>query len=76
MLNQLSRYTSFANAIRATAAIAGGLLLCANLTMRTAYPETRRCNVLQWSALRDVMMDQTFMVSVLGYIVNIGAIYD
>ncbi|KAF8903979.1 MFS general substrate transporter, partial [Mucidula mucida] len=66
MLNELSRVTSFDNAIRATAALATVLLVCANLIMRTAYQGTHRRALCEIKVLKEVLKDAAFMVSIAG----------
>jgi di/tricarboxylate transporter len=61
LLNQLSRRTSFANAIRATAILAAILLLLSNLLMKT---EKRPRLAPQRPKLRAIFCDSAYLVSV------------
>lgn len=73
LLNQLSRRTSFANAIRATAILAAVLLLLANLLMKT---EKRPRLVLQRPRLRVIFCDSAYLVSVASaFCINLGLFF-
>lgn len=69
MLNQLSQRTTFANAIRATAALAGILLLIANLIMKTR-PYTRQnpgsapLDAPNKPNINAILCDTAYMVSI------------
>ena len=61
MLNQLSQQTSFANAIRITAAITSLLLLVCNLIMKT---NPRRMDAHERPNIRFLFGDSPYMVSI------------
>ncbi|KAJ7026804.1 major facilitator superfamily domain-containing protein [Mycena alexandri] len=64
VLNQLSKRTSFENAVRATGAIAGVLLIIANLAMKTK-PHPTGTTVLK-PKLKVILTDWAFMSSIAG----------
>lgn len=67
MLNQLRQVTSFANGVRATAALTGALLIAANcIILSHPVPKTARSKV-SLPALKKIVFDGAFMVSIAGY---------
>jgi hypothetical protein len=61
MLNQLSRVTSFANSIRATAALTALLLIVANLVVKFKPGQTNAAARLN---VRSIFGDFPYMVSI------------
>lgn len=61
MLGQLSRWTSFANAIRATGSLAAGLLIAANILMSPGQSKT---DVVPRAHIIDIIRDAPYMVSI------------
>ncbi|KAJ7722850.1 major facilitator superfamily domain-containing protein [Mycena metata] len=74
VLNQLSKRTSFENAVRATGAIAGALLIIANLVMKTK-PHPTGTTVLK-PKLKVILTDWAFMSSIAGaFVVGLGLFF-
>ncbi|KAJ7468246.1 major facilitator superfamily domain-containing protein [Mycena galericulata] len=64
VLNQLSQRTSFQNAVRATGAVAGTLLIIANIVMKTKTQPTG--TVVLKPKLKVILTDWAFMSSIAG----------
>ncbi|KAJ7718362.1 major facilitator superfamily domain-containing protein [Mycena maculata] len=74
VLNQLSQRTSFENAVRATGAIAGVLLIIANLVMKTKPHPTGA--VALKPKLMVILTDWPFMSSIVGaFVVGLGLFF-
>ncbi|KAF8202013.1 major facilitator superfamily domain-containing protein [Mycena galopus ATCC 62051] len=74
VLNQLNKRTSFQNAVRATGAIAGVLLIFANALMKTKIPPTG--TMVLKPKLKVILMDLAFMSSIGGaFIVGLGLFF-
>ncbi|KAJ7215102.1 major facilitator superfamily domain-containing protein [Mycena haematopus] len=74
VLNQLSKKTSFQNAVRATGAIAGLLLIIANLVMKTKTHPTGTMALKP--KLKVILTDRAFMSSIGGaFIVGLGLFF-
>ncbi|KAF5325114.1 hypothetical protein D9619_009565 [Psilocybe cf. subviscida] len=65
MLSQLSRWTSFANAVRATASLAAGLLVAANLLMS---PGQSKGHTVPTARIVSIIRDVPYMVSIASFI--------
>lgn len=65
MLGQLSRWTSFANSVRATAALASGLLVSANLLMS---PGQKKTSVTPTAEITSIIRDAPYVVSIASYV--------
>lgn len=69
MLNQLQQVTSFANSVRATAALSGMLLIAANwIILSQPLPKTARSTVSLSVHMRTILSDGAFMVAIGGYV--------
>ncbi|KAJ6562335.1 major facilitator superfamily domain-containing protein, partial [Mycena capillaripes] len=74
VLNQLSKRTSFDNAVRATGAITGALLVIANLAMKTKTHATGPTALKP--KLKVILTDWAFMSSIAGaFIVGLGLFF-
>ncbi|KAJ7889586.1 MFS general substrate transporter [Mycena leptocephala] len=74
VLNQLSKRTSFNNAVRATGAIAGVLLVIANLVMKTKAHPTGATALKP--KLKVILTDWAFMSSIAGaFVVGLGLFF-
>ncbi|KAJ7604834.1 major facilitator superfamily domain-containing protein [Mycena polygramma] len=74
VLNQLSKRTSFDNAVRATGAIAGVLLVIANLVMKTKTRPTGTTALKP--KLKVILTDWAFMSSIAGaFFVGLGLFF-
>ncbi|KAJ7120209.1 major facilitator superfamily domain-containing protein [Mycena epipterygia] len=73
VLNQLSKRTSFQNSVRATGAIAGAMLLAANLIMKTKpHPTVAALK----PKLKVILTDWAFMSSIAGaFVVGLGLFF-
>ncbi|KAJ7215155.1 major facilitator superfamily domain-containing protein [Mycena rebaudengoi] len=74
VLNQVSKITSFDNAVRATGAIVGFLLLVANFVMKTK-PRPAGAVALK-PKLKVILTDCAFMTSIVGaFVVGLGLFF-
>ncbi|TFK71120.1 MFS general substrate transporter [Pluteus cervinus] len=75
LLNQLSQRTTFPNAIRATAALTGGLLLVANLIMKT-QPRPSSASAPAKPNFRVILLDAPYMVSIAAaFCISLGLFF-
>lgn len=65
MLNELSRRTTFINGIRATAALAGAMLIFANCLMRT-QPQPRSAS--HKPNFHVIFQDSAYLISIASYV--------
>ncbi|KAF8880778.1 major facilitator superfamily domain-containing protein [Infundibulicybe gibba] len=77
MLNQLSQRTSFANAIRATGAVAGALLIAANLMVKTKLPERSNGNRFSKKPnFRAIFTDAAYLISIAAaFCISLGLFF-
>lgn len=68
MLNHLfmSPHVSFANAVRATGAVAGAMLLAANGLMRTRFPAKPASGRTKWTEMKEIIWDGAYLWSIAG----------
>lgn len=66
MLNKIAQRTTFANSIRATAALVAVLLLIANLLMKTRLPDRTMGRPAPRPEVKGILSDWTFVIAVLG----------
>ncbi|KZT01573.1 MFS general substrate transporter [Laetiporus sulphureus 93-53] len=76
MLNRLiNSSVGFPNAVRATGAVCGALLLLANCLMRTRLPPKQSAATISWSQMRDVICDGAYLWSIAGAFLTSLGIY-
>jgi hypothetical protein len=72
MLNLMARRTSFANGVRATAALVAILLLLSNFIMKTRLPPKRERDPLPAPDLKAIFTDWAYLVSMGGSVASIS----
>lgn len=66
MLSKIAQRTTFANSIRATAALVAVLLFIANLLMKTRLPDRTVGRPAPRPEVKGILSDWTFVIAVLG----------
>jgi hypothetical protein len=75
MLNELRKLTSFANAVRATAAVTGLLLLIANFIMKTQSSQRSDLAKTDFKIIR-VFKDEAYLVSIVAaFCIGLGLFF-
>lgn len=76
MLSKIAQRTTFANSIRATAALVAVLLFIANLLMKTRLPDRTVGRPAPRPEVKGILSDWTFVIAVLGaFLTNLGLFF-
>ncbi|THH29161.1 hypothetical protein EUX98_g5021 [Antrodiella citrinella] len=79
MLNHLfsNPHIGFVNGVRASGGLIAGLLLLANIMMRTnSFDGMKKNNAMRWDVLAVIVKDRAYMVSIVGaFLTSIGVFF-